>query len=85
MGPSSLFEYMQQAGLAEGTNANTVGANLWAAWKAGRVMRAPNGVYTLLGDSGKTEHDHPITDYWYASKVSKGAMPMPGSLPAEGP
>jgi hypothetical protein len=31
--------------------------------RSGRIMRAPNGVYTPLDGSGKTEWDRPLTDY----------------------
>jgi hypothetical protein len=63
MGPTSLYNYMLSEGLTVPKNANALGANLWAAWKAGRIKRATNGVYTPLDECGSTVIDHPITDY----------------------
>jgi hypothetical protein len=39
-------------------------------------MRAPNGVYTPLDGSGKTEWDRPLTDYYYAAEQG---FPIPGN------
>lgn len=77
MGPTSLFKYMEANGMDLPKNPNALGSNLWSAWKAGRIMRAPNGVYTPLDGSGRTEWDRPLTDYDYAA--SQG-MPTPSSL-----
>jgi hypothetical protein len=43
--------------------------------EAGRIMKAPNGVYTPLDGSSKTEHDHPLTDCYFASEQG---LPVPG-------
>ena len=40
------------------------------------IMRAPNGVYTPLDGSGKTEWDRPLTDYYYAAEQG---FPIPGN------
>jgi hypothetical protein len=68
MSPTSLYKFMVDKGLDAPKDANVLGANLWDAWKAGRLMRAPNGVYTPLDDSGRTEWDRPLTDYYRASE-----------------
>ena len=78
MGPTSLFKFMVAKGMDAPKDANALGSNLWSAWKAGRIMKAPNGVYTLLDDSGRTEHDHPINDY-----DEVGAQGFPTPSPAQ--
>ena len=79
MGPTSLYKFM----LAEGgddlpIDANTLGSNLWAAAKAGRIVKAPNGVYAPLG----TPTDRPLTDYDFAAEngfpVPSAGHPMGG-------
>jgi hypothetical protein len=74
MGPASLYRYMVENGMEVPKNANVLGSNLWSAWKAGRIMRAPNGVYTPLDGSGRSEWDRPLTDYDYAAAIG---MPTP--------
>jgi hypothetical protein len=81
-GPSSLFRWMTEQGMETPNDANTLGSNLWAAWKAGRVMKAPNGVYTPLDDTGNTEWDRPLTDYYEAQR--KGFNVPPARASAEG-
>jgi hypothetical protein len=78
VGPTSLHKYMVEHRMHPPTNAAALGTNLWDAWKAGRIMRAPNGVYTPLDGSGKTEWDRPLTDYYYAAEQG---FPIPGSWP----
>jgi len=68
MGPTSLYKFMLAKGVDVPKDANVLGANLWDAWKAGRIMRAPNGVYTPLDGTGRTEWDRPLTDYYYAAE-----------------
>lgn len=74
VGPTSLYRFMKNRGMDVPRDASLLGTNLWDAWKAGRIMRAPNGVYTPLDGSGKTEWDQPLTDYYYAAERG---VPMP--------
>jgi hypothetical protein len=76
LGPTSLYKYMIEHRMKTPTSAAALGANLWDAWKAGRIMRAPNGVYTPLDGSGKADWDRPLTDYYYAAEQG---FPIPGS------
>jgi hypothetical protein len=69
MSPTSLYKFMVANGLDAPKDASLLGVNLWDAWKAGRLMRAPNGVYTPLDGSGRTEWDRPLTDYYYAAEL----------------
>jgi hypothetical protein len=80
VGPTSLYKFMVERGI-EVKDAGVLGTNLWDAWKAGRIMRAPNGVYTPLDGSGNTEWDRPLTDYYYAAEQG---FPVPGSWPPAG-
>ena len=80
VGPTSLYKFMVEQGM-EVKDAGVLGTNLWDAWKAGRIMRAPNGVYTPLDGSGETEWDRPLTDYYYAAEQG---FPIPGSWPPAG-
>jgi len=69
MSPKSLYQFMRANGLDAPRDANLLGVNLWDAWKAGRVMKAPNGVYTPLDGTGRTEWYRPLTDYYYAVEL----------------
>jgi hypothetical protein len=80
VGPTSLYKFMVEQGVKV-KDARVLGANLWDAWKAGRIMRAPNGVYTPLDGSGKTVWDRPLTDYYYAAEQG---LPIPGGWPPNG-
>lgn len=80
VGPTSLYKFMIERGMEAPKDAGVLGTNLWDAWKAGRIMRAPNGVYTPLDGSGKTEWDRPLTDYYYAAEQG---FPIPGSWPPD--
>jgi hypothetical protein len=75
VGPTSLFKFMLERRMKAPKDAGLLGTNLWDAWKSGRIMRAPNGVYTPLDGSGKTEWDRPLTDYYYAAEQG---FPIPG-------
>ncbi len=68
VGPTSLYKFMVETGMEIPKDAGVLGTNLWDAWKAGRIMKAPNGVYTPLDGSGNTEWDRPLTDYYYAAE-----------------
>jgi hypothetical protein len=81
LGPTSLHRFMKERGMEVPRDASVLGTNLWDAWRAGRIMRAPNGVYTPLDGSGRTEWDHPLTDYYYAAERG---FPIPGSWPPAG-
>jgi hypothetical protein len=81
VGPTSLYKFMTERGMDVPKDAGVLGTNLWDAWKAGRIMRAPNGVYTPLDGSGSTEWDRPLTDYYYAAERG---FPVPGSWPPSG-
>jgi hypothetical protein len=76
VGPTSLYKFMVERGLEVPKDAGLLGTNLWDAWKAGRIMRAPNGVYTPLDGSGNSEWDRPLTDYYYAAEQG---FPIPAS------
>jgi hypothetical protein len=75
VGPTSLYKFMVERGMEVPRDAGVLGTNLWDAWKAGRIMRATNGVYTPLDGSGKTEWGRPLTDYYYAAEQG---LPIPG-------
>jgi hypothetical protein len=81
LGPTSLYRFMKEQGIEVPRNAGALGTNLWDAWRAGRIMRAPNGVYTPLDGSGQTEWDRPLIDYYYAAEQG---FPIPGSWPPAG-
>lgn len=81
LGPTSLYRFMKEQGMKVPRDASVLGTNLWDAWRAGRIMRAPNGVYTPLDGSGQTEWDRPLTDYYYAAERG---FPIPGSWPPAG-
>ena len=76
MGPTSLYNFMIEQGMEVPENANTLGANLWAAAKAGRIVKAPNGVYAPLG----APTDRPLTDY---DAAAANGLPVPAKLPTE--
>src|ERR1700689_5390870 len=78
MGPTTLYKYMIANGLDAPKDANALGSNLWSAWKAGRIMKASNGIYQSLDGSGETTIDGPLTDYDFA--VEQG-FPVPAQLP----
>jgi hypothetical protein len=81
VGPTSLYKFMIERGMEVPKSPGVLGTNLWDAWNAGRVMRAPNGVYTPLDGSGKTAWDRPLTDYHYAAEQG---FPIPGGSPPHG-
>ena len=81
LGPTSLYKFMKERGIEVPRDAGILGTNLWDAWRAGRIMRAPNGVYTPLDGSGRAEWDQPLTDYYYAAERG---FPIPGSWPPAG-
>lgn len=78
MGPTTLYRYMLANGLDAPKHANALGSNLWSAWKAGRIMKASNGVYQPLDGTGKTTIDGPLTDYDFAAEQG---FPVPAQLP----
>lgn len=74
VGPTSLYRYMVENGMDVPRDATVLGTNLWDAWQAGRIRRAPNGVYLPLDKTGRTEVDYPLTDYYYAAEQG---LPLP--------
>jgi hypothetical protein len=74
MSPKSLYKFMVANDLDAPKDASLLGVNLYDAWQAGRVMKAPNGVYTPLDGTGRTEWDRPLTDYFYAAELG---LPVP--------
>ena len=74
VGPTSLYKYMVGQGMNVPKDATVLGTNLWDAWRAGRIRRARNGVYLPLDNTGRTEVDYPITDYYYAAEQG---LPVP--------
>ena len=81
VGPTSLYKFMVARGMEVPRDARMLAATLRDAWRAGRIMRAPNGVYTPLDGSGKTEWDRPLTDYYVAAEQG---LPLPGSRSSSG-
>jgi hypothetical protein len=80
MGPTSLYKFMKERGMEAPKNPSALGANLYDAWKAGRIMRATNSVYVPLDGTGKTDVGRPLTDYYYAKEQG---FPVPGSWPPD--
>jgi hypothetical protein len=78
MGPTTLYRYMVANNLDVPKDANALGSNLWSAWRAGRIMKATNGVYQPLDGSGETTVDGPLTDYDFAAEQG---FPVPAQLP----
>jgi hypothetical protein len=78
LGPTSLYKYMVEKGLEAPKDAGLLGTNLHDAWRAGRIMRARNGVYTPLDGTGRSEWDRPLTDYYYAAEMG---FPVPSGPP----
>jgi hypothetical protein len=78
VGPTSLHKYMVENGLDAPNEAAALGTNLWDAWRAGRIRRAPNGVYLPLDRTGRTEVDYPLTDYYYAMEQGMCGPARPG-------
>jgi hypothetical protein len=78
LGPTSLYKFMREKGMDVPKNAGLLGTNLHDAWTAGKIMRAPNGVYTPLDGTGRSEWERPLTDYYYAGEMG---FPVPGSWP----
>ena len=78
VGPTSLYKYMVDHRLDAPKDATVLGTNLWDAWRAGRIMRAPNGVYLPLDNTGRTEVDYPLTDYYYAVEQGLSGPARPG-------
>jgi hypothetical protein len=74
LGPTSLHKFMLERGLEAPKDPGLLGTNLHDAWQAGRIMRAPNGVYTPLDGTGRREWDRPLTDYFYAAEIG---FPIP--------
>jgi hypothetical protein len=62
-------------------DAGVLGTNLSEAWRAGRIMRATNGVYTPANGSGNTEWDRPLADHYYAAEQG---FSIPGSWSPSG-
>jgi hypothetical protein len=48
MGPSALYRFMVGENMPAPKNPNALGANLWAASRAGRVRQTPEGLYAPL-------------------------------------
>jgi hypothetical protein len=76
MGPTSLYKFMEERGMKTPKDPGLLGTNLHDAWKAGRIMRATNGVYIPLDGSGTTDVGRPLTDYYYAAEQG---FPLPSS------
>lgn len=53
MGPSALHRFMLDQGMEAPSTTNAVGANLWAAAKAGRVRKLQGGRYAPLPDASR--------------------------------
>lgn len=78
VGPTSLYKFMVEHRLDAPKDATVLGTNLWDAWRAGRIRRAPNGVYLPLDNTGRTEVDYPLTDYYYAVEQGLPGPARPG-------
>jgi hypothetical protein len=79
MGPASLFRWMETEGW-DGKPRNVAALNsiLWAAEKAGRVGKTPNGLYVPPG----FPTDRPLTDY---DAAAANGMPVPAQAQLPGP
>jgi hypothetical protein len=71
MGPKALYDYMKAENLDAPPNANALGANLWAAEKAGRIKKS-GGKYLPLS--------YRVTDDEYAARQG---LPVPDRLPVD--
>jgi len=74
MGPASLYRFMEAQGMDRPRNVAALNSILWAAEKAGRVRKTPNGVYVPPG----FPTDRPLTDY---DEAAHKGMPVPARLP----
>lgn len=74
MGPASLFRFMEAEGMDRPQSVSALNAILWAASKAGRVVKTPNGIYAPPGFPS----DRPLTDY---DAAAANGMPVPAQLP----
>jgi hypothetical protein len=74
MGPASLFRFMEAEGMDRPQSVSALNAVLWAASKAGRVVKTPNGIYAPPG----FPTDRPLTDY---DAAAANGMPVPARLP----
>ncbi len=74
VGPTSLYKFMVERSIEVPADALILETILRQAWRAGRIMRAPNGVYTPLNASGETEWDRPLSDYYVAAEYN---FPLP--------
>jgi hypothetical protein len=77
MGPASLYRFMEAEGMDRPQSVSALNAVLWAASKAGRVVKAPNGVYAPPG----FPTDRPLTDY---DEAAQKGFPVPASLGGNG-
>ncbi len=75
MGPASLFRFMEAQGMDRPKSVAALNAILWAAAKAGRVVKAPNGVYAPPG----FPTDRPLTDY---DEAARKGFPVPAAHPS---
>jgi hypothetical protein len=77
MGPAALYAFLEAEGREDDMpkNANALGANLWAAARAGRIKKTTDGLYAPLTWEPPTEPIAPlVTDYRVAAKYG---MPVP--------
>jgi hypothetical protein len=79
MGPASLFRWMEAHDVQD-RPSTVAGLNsiLWAAEKAGRVGKTPNGLYVPPG----FPTDRPLTDY---DAAAANGMPVPAQAQLPGP
>lgn len=78
MGPAALFGYMEAEGMPRPASVAALGSLLWAAEKAGRIGKTPNGVYVPPG----FPTDRPLTDY---DAAAANGMPVPAQAQLPGP
>jgi hypothetical protein len=83
MGPTALFRFMIGAGMEAPKNANALGANLWAASKAGRIKKTPDDLYAPLSWEPPPDSMDAASD---ASPTADGPVVMrPGMGSGEAP
>ncbi len=58
MGPADLFRFMESHGMEMPTSVGALNARLWAAAKAGRVVKRPDNTYAPTGGFPSPSNGH---------------------------
>lgn len=78
MGAADLFRFMEAQGMDRPASVSALNALLWAASKAGRVVKAPEGGYA---PSGGFPVDHSLVNSMVGVNETPGARPLSGFAP----